>query len=99
MKTVEIKRFGLISAFKFFGVIFFVIGLILGLFSGIIVGFVNIPAFSSLPIMSKLSGGIFAGIIFGVIYGIAGGVIYLVLALIYNFFASIIGGLKIEIEE
>lgn len=99
MKTIEIKRIGLVSAFKFFGGMFLVLGVILGLFSGILVNFMNIQVLSNVPVMGKLSGGLLAGIIFGIIYGLAGGIVYVIMAVMYNFFASIIGGIKVDISE
>ncbi len=99
MRTVVIKRIGVLSTFKFFGSLFLVLGLVFGLFSGLIMSYVNLPALSSVPVMSKLTGGILAGVVSGIIYAIAGGIIYMVLAVLYNVFAAIVGGIKIDIEE
>jgi len=108
VKTVQLKRVGVWSAFKFFGGAFMIVGLVLGFF----VGLVGIPDSLALSILPLIQGapfvisftgsvqlGIMASISFAIFYGIAGGLIYTIFSLLYNIFATIFGGVRIKIEE
>ena len=108
MKTVELKRVGVWSAFKFFGGAFMMVGLVLGFF----VGLVGIPDSLALSILPLIQGapfvisftgsvqlGLMAAVSFAIFYGIAGGLIYTVFALLYNIFAIIFGGVRIKVDE
>lgn len=96
MKTYEIKKISAESAFKLFAGIFLAVGLIFGLFFGL-VGAQFLPKDS--PLQALASKGILSGLIIGIIYGLVGGLFYVVLATIYNVFAAILGGIKISLEE
>ncbi len=96
MKTYEIKKISPSSVFRLFGGIFLCLGLIFGLFFGII-GAEFLP--KDFPLQGVASKGIVAGLILGIIYGILGGLFYVALVSIYNLFATILGGIKISLEE
>ncbi|GAH12580.1 unnamed protein product, partial [marine sediment metagenome] len=108
VKTVELKRVGVLSAFKFFAGAFMIVGLVLGFF----VGLAGIPDSLALSILPLIQGapfvisftgsvrlGVMAAISFAIFYGIAGGLIYTVFALLYNIFAIIFGGVRIKVDE
>ena len=108
MKTVEFKRIGVWSAFKFFGGMFMMIGLVLGFFFGLL-GIPDslvlkiLPLIQDAPFVISFTGsvqlGVMAGISFAIFYGIAGGLIYTVFSLLYNIFAIIFGGVRVKVEE
>lgn len=96
MKTYELKKISPGSVFKLFGGMFLVVGLIFGLFFGL-VGANFLPQDS--PLQAMAAKGIVAGLIVGLIYGLVGGLIYLIFAAVYNLFAAILGGIRIHLEE
>ena len=96
MKIYEIKKISAASAFRLFGGMFLIVGLVFGLFFGL-TGAEFLPKNS--PLQAVAAKGIVAGLIVGVIYGFIGGLIYLVFAAVYNLFALILGGIKISLEE
>ncbi len=99
-KTVEIKSINVLSVFRFFGGMFLMVGLIVGLFGNLLridimsSGFIRI-----FPFMSRLGSGVIIGIVFGVIYGLSAGIGFSIFALFYNFFAALLGGLKFLLKD
>ena len=100
MKEVEIKSINVVAVFKFFGGIFLIVGLIVGLFANLLRVDMMAGGFARIfPFMSVLGPGIAAGIIFGIIYGLSAAIGFSVFVLLYNFFAALFGGLKIYIND
>ncbi len=100
IKEVELKHINTVSVFRFFGGIFFVIGLIIGLFGNILrIDVVSADIIRIFPFMAKVGPGIFTGIIFAILYGLSAGIGASIFALLYNFFAALFGGLKFGLKE
>lgn len=95
----EIKKIGVMSVAKIallFGVL---IGLVMGVLMAIITNYLPAEALSLIPAsytsMSGWTALIITPITYGVIYFISG----ILGALIYNLFASWIGGIKVELKS
>lgn len=100
IKKVEFKSVCVLSVFKYFGGIFLLIGLIIGLFANLLRINVATSEFVKIfPFMANLTPGVSLGIAFALIHGISAGMGFSVLALIYNFFAGILGGIKFYTKE
>lgn len=100
MKILELKSIDILGVFKFFGGIFLIVGLIIGLFANLLrINIMSPDLIRILPFMAKFGPGIFAGIAFGVIYGLSAGIGFSISALLYNFFAALFGGLRFSVEE
>jgi hypothetical protein len=88
-----VKRVGVLSLAKTFGVIYAVIGLILGafmtLFSLVGAGMVQ----SGLGVLF----GVGAIILLPIFYGLAGFVVGALVAFVYNFVAGFVGGIELEL--
>lgn len=96
----EVKSISVISVFKYFGGISLIAGLIIGLLGNTLKINLVIPEFiKALPLMSKIGPGIPAGIVLAVICGISAGLGFSILALLYNFFAGILGGIKFFVKD
>ena len=105
MSKMVIRRMGVLSVAKIYGVLMAVFGLIFGVIYGLVV-----MVFGA-AMLSRSAGGSGAaaasGIIFGlaimvmlpVLYGILGFVFGAIFALIYNAGASTIGGVELELES
>jgi len=99
-KYLEIKSVDVMSAFKYFGGIFFISGVILGLFSNILrIDLPSIEMVRIFPFLAGMKPGVIAGIILGLIYGISAGIGFSIFALLYNFFAALFGGIKIFLAK
>jgi hypothetical protein len=105
MAEMTIKRFGVFSVAKMYGLLLFVFGLVIGVIYGLIL-IVFGAAMSSLgPGNDALAGGV-STVVMGVImmialpimYGVFGFIGGAIGALIYNVMAGIIGGVKFELE-
>ncbi|MDP3789953.1 MAG: hypothetical protein Q8R48_06080 [Candidatus Omnitrophota bacterium] len=100
IKKVEFKSICVLSVFKYFGGIFLLTGLIVGLFGNILKINAAIPQFVKIfPFMANLTPGIPLGIALALIYGISAGIGLSIFALIYNLFAGILGGIKFYTKE
>ena len=100
IKKVEFKSICVLSVFKYFGGIFLLAGLIIGLFANILQINVVTPTFVKIfPFMTNLTPGIPLGVAFAIIYGISAGIGFSIFALIYNLFAGILGGIKFYTKE
>jgi hypothetical protein len=101
MIEMEIKNIGMGSTFRFFGGMFAIIGLILGLLAGLqgpdgYLG--NFPALKE-HLAKGQSACLLAGIIIGISSGIVIGIFSAFLAAVYNFFALLLGGIKLLVKE
>ncbi|MFC2187632.1 hypothetical protein [Peijinzhouia sedimentorum] len=99
-KIVKIKRIGVVSAAKIYGLITAGLGLIFGVIYGLIIFIVgSLPSteFSDIGISGGL--GIFMVLMFPILYGAIGFIMGAIMALIYNFIASKLGGLEVGVDE
>ena len=100
IKKVEFKRVCVSSVFKYFGGVFLIAGLIIGLFANTFKINLMTPQFvKAFPFMANISPGIPAGIAFAIIYGLSAGIGLSIFALLYNLFAGILGGIKFFTKE
>lgn len=99
-RSVEVKYINVISVFKFFGGIFLLIGLVIGLFGRyFMINIMSNDIIGVFPFMTMCGPGILVGIIFGVINGLCAAIGFSIFALLYNFFAALFGGIKLYIQE
>ena len=99
-KRMELKYIDVMSVFRFFGGIFLLAGLIVGLFGNILkIDIMSPEAIRVFPFLEKAGPGVLAGVLFGVLYGLCAGIGFSIFALLYNFFASLLGGIKFNIKE
>lgn len=94
---VKIEKIGVSSAAKIYGLTLGILGFVIGVFYALF-----LTAFSGLlgDEMSSFGTGIGIGmaIVFPIIYGIMGFIVGALGAVIYNFVASKIGGLEIQLS-
>ena len=104
MAEMTIRRFGVFSVAKMYGLLLFVFGIIIGVIYGLI--FIVLGAsMSALGPRDATAGGI-STVVMGIIlmiaipifYGVLGFIAGAIGALIYNAMAGIIGGVKFELE-
>jgi hypothetical protein len=98
----RIRSIGLWSAFKLFGVLYGLAGLVLGgiisllsmlgFLGGVAAGMKDLPAF--LPVLI----GAASIVIFPLVYGMVGAIGGVLASLIYNLAASLSGGLEVRLE-
>ena len=106
MAQMTIKRFGVMSVAKVYGLLMFIFGLIFGVIYGLflILFGAAMTAASSEGIPAAVSGVstvvIGLGVMIGlpVFYGILGFVMGAIAALVYNILAGMVGGIKFELE-
>lgn len=99
MKKVEFKRIDLMSVFKLFAGMSFIIGFVIALFGG---GFGNEQLryqLETVPFIGKMLTGFFGAILFGVASALLNGLCSVIGAVLYNIFAMILGGVQVEIDE
>ena len=105
MAEMTIRRFGVISVAKMYGLLMFIFGLVFGVIYGLIL-IVFGAAISALgPNSDATAGGVGTvamgvGMMIGlpIFYGLLGFIMGAIGALIYNAVAGIIGGVKFELE-
>jgi hypothetical protein len=96
-----VRRIGPLSLAKMMGAVYCVLGFLIGLLITCIS--LVVPAFSHMP--PGRGAGVF-GILFGVFavialpifYGLMGFIAGLISGALYNFFARVVGGIRIELE-
>ena len=96
----EIKKIDVLSAGKIVGILYALMGLIIGVFITLFL-LIGLPSYSEITGLS----GVLFGLIFGVgsiiflpiFYGIFGFITGLIIALLYNFIVKFVGGIKIEL--
>lgn len=104
MAEMTIRRFGVISVAKMYGLLMFIFGLIFGVIYGLILIVLG-ASLSALGPRDATAGGV-STVVMGVammiglpiFYGILGFIMGAIGALIYNAVAGIIGGVKFELE-
>ena len=96
----EIKRFGVGSVAKILGMIYAVIGFIIGaLFT--LITILGLFAASGDAVTYSFFGGIFglaAIVFFPIFYGIIGVIVGAITAIVYNFAAGMVGGIRIDLR-
>jgi len=95
---VTVKRIGLGSAFKVRLAIYGLVGLILGLFFGLVSMLGGTLVLPAQVAMFGMFFGVWAIIILPLCYGIAGGIAAAVSAAVYNLVARWVGGLEVDIS-
>ncbi len=104
MPKVTVRRVGVLSLAKIYGVTLAVIGLIVGVIYGLIMMVVSAFVASSgaqgsgFGAIGGVVGGLAFMIIFPIFYGLLGFVGGAIAAAVYNFAAGYIGGLELELE-
>jgi hypothetical protein len=99
-RTLEIKSIDVLSVFRLFSGVFSIMGLITGLFANLLrIDIMSAGVIRVFPFIAKLGPGIFVGIALGIIYGLSAGIAFSILALLYNFFAALLGGLRFAVRE
>lgn len=94
---VEIRHLGVLSVAKISGIIYLIIGIILGLFLALF----SIADPGSMGMTPLFSGalGLVIAVFLAVVYGIIGFVFGAIFAWIYNVVAGWFGGIKMDLKE
>ena len=105
MAEMTIRRFGVLSVAKIYGLLTFLIGLIVGVIYGLVLILFGAAMSAIAPGREATAGGISTVVIgivmmiaFPIMYGLLGFISGAIGALIYNAVAGIIGGIKLELE-
>jgi hypothetical protein len=105
MAEMTIRRFGVISVAKMYGLLMFLFGLIFGVIYGLILIVFGAAISAMGPNSDAAAGGIGTvamgvGMMIGLplFYGVLGFIMGAIGALIYNAVAGVIGGVKFELE-
>ncbi len=94
---VKIKRIGVLSMGKIYGMLCAIMGLIFGAIMTL-VSLVGLAISSSSTGMFGVLFGVGAIIFLPIVYGVMGFIMGLITALLYNLIASWVGGLEVETE-
>ena len=104
MAEMTIRRFGVISVAKMYGLLMFIFGVIIGIIYGLIIMLLG-ATMSAAAGRNGAMGGVSSvvmglGMMIGIpiFYGIIGFVMGAIGALVYNALSGIIGGVKFELE-
>ena len=99
-KNVEFKSVCVLSVFRYFGGVFLIAGLVIGLFANTFKINIATPQLVRVfPFMANITPGIPSGVAFAVIYGLSAGIGFSIFALLYNLLAGIMGGIKFSVKE
>ena len=105
MAEMTVKRLGVISVAKMYGLVSFIIGLIFGLIYGLIVIVFGAAMTAFAPGREGTAGGVSTVamgigmiILLPIMYGLFGFIFGSIGALIYNGVAGLMGGIKLELE-
>lgn len=106
MAEMTIRRFGVISVAKMYGLLTFVIGLIIGVIYGLFFILFGAAMSALAPGGRDAAAGGISSVVIGILmmigipimYGLFGFIAGAIGALIYNAVAGIIGGVKFELE-
>ena len=98
MTKMEFKSIDLMSVFKLFAGLSFVVGFIFALFgAGLNEQFAY--ALKSIPFVGSMLTGFVGAIVFGLISAIFSGLYFVIIAALYNLFAMIFGGIEFDVDE
>jgi hypothetical protein len=104
VKTVRIKRVDVVSLFKVAFVLYAILGLIAGVFYGIVFAilgqFGGLLEEAGIPGLGFLTGaiGILAAPVLAVLYGFFGSVVVAIGAVFYNLAARWVGGIALDLD-
>lgn len=105
MAEMTIRRFGVFSVAKMYGLLAFVFGLLIGVIYGLIFILMGVGMASIAPGNDAMFGGVSTVVVgilmmigFPIFYGVLGFIGGAIGALIYNAMAGIIGGVKFDLE-
>jgi hypothetical protein len=106
MAEMTIRRFGVISVAKIYGLLTFIVGLIIGVIYGLIFIIFGAAMSAFAPGGRDAAAGGVSSVVIGILmmigfpimYGLLGFISGAIGALIYNAVAGIIGGIKFELE-
>ena len=93
----KIQHIGVASVAKVFAVIYFVIGLIIGLLTSIGVLLVNLGAGGDNPIASGFFFALITLLLMPLLYALLGAVFGAIAAAVYNVAAKAIGGIEVDL--
>ncbi|SFA88739.1 hypothetical protein [Algoriphagus aquimarinus] len=96
---VKIEKIGVSSAAKIYGLTLGILGFVIGIFYALFLSAFSGLLGNSFPISSAGGLGIVMVIAFPIMYGIMGFIIGALGSVIYNFVASKIGGLEIQLSK
>src|SRR5215470_8389600 len=104
MAEMTIRRFGVVSVGKMYGLLMFIMGLIIGVIYGLI--FIVFGAATSIGMGRDATAAGVSSVVIGIgmmigiplMYGFLGLIMGMIGALIYNAVAGVIGGVKFELE-
>ena len=96
---VKIEKIGVSSAAKIYGLTLGILGFVLGIFYAIFLSAFSGLLGNSFPIAGAGGIGIIMVIVFPIMYGIIGFIVGALGAVIYNFVASKMGGLEIQLSK
>ncbi len=105
MNKLRIKKMGVWSLMKMYGIVGLIIGLLIGIPYGLVIIVFSLlgASFGSNEALAIGGGGIVMGIVVMIVIPIAYAVFGLIggafAALIYNLFAMIAGGIEVEVEQ
>ena len=105
MAEMTIRRFGVLSVAKIYGLLLFIVGLIIGVIYGLIFILFGAAMTAIGPGRDAAAGGV-STVVIGIVlmigipiaYGILGFISGAIGALVYNAAAGIMGGVKFELE-
>jgi hypothetical protein len=106
MAEMTIKRFGVISVAKIYGLLTFIVGLIIGVIYGLFFIIFGAAMSAFAPGGRDAAAGGIGSVVVGIVmmiaipilYGLLGFISGAIGALIYNITAGVIGGIKFELE-
>jgi hypothetical protein len=104
MRKVEISRVDLVSLFKLAFLLYAALGLVAGLFYGLVIMMVgqlgNFLGDEDIPGLGYLTGivGVVAIPVLAIMYGILGSVAVMIGGALYNLAARLVGGVKLDVS-
>ena len=106
MAEMTIKRFGVISVAKMYGLLTFIAGLFVGVIYGLFIMLFGVAMSSFAPSSADATAGGVSSVVVGLgimiglplFYGLTGFIAGAIGALIYNGVAGLVGGVKFELE-
>ena len=103
MRKVEISRFDLVSLFKVAFLLYATLGLVAGLFYGLVIMVVGqLGSFlgEDLPGLGYLTGivGVLAIPALALMYGVLGSIVVMIGGALYNLAARLVGGVKMDVS-
>ena len=106
MAEMKIRRFGVLSVAKIYGLLTFIFGLIFGVLYGLFFMIFGAAMTAAAPTTEAATAGGISTVVIGlaimiglpVTYGLMGFIMGAISALVYNSLAGVVGGIKFELE-